>query len=92
MRKLNGGIAAIIALTILWSFQASQAMAFDPERVTIEQLNSMLNEDDEVIVIDTRSQSSHEAGHIPGALSMPFPNGLRDGQEGLPHNKMLVLY
>ena len=92
MRKLNVGMAAIVVLTIAWSLQASQAMVFDPERVTVEQLNSMLNEDADVVVIDTRSQSSFEAGHIPGALSISFGDELRDRQEELPRNKTIIFY
>ena len=92
MRRLNGGIAALIILTIAWFLQPSQVMGADPERVTIEQLKSMLDNKSDVIVVDTRSQSHFEAGHIPGALSMDYPDGIRAGIEKLPRMKTIILY
>ena len=92
MRRLNGGIAALIILTIAWFLQPSQVMAANPERVTIEQLKSMLDNKSDVIVVDTRSQNSFEAGHIPGALSMDYPDGIRAGIAKLPRMKTIILY
>lgn len=93
MKKLNGGIVVLAVMAVVWFLQPSQVMAVDPERLTIEQLKNMLSDDAaDVIVIDTRSLSSYEAGHIPGALPMPFPDGLRAGAEALPRKKTILLY
>lgn len=94
MKKLNGGIAVFILLTIAWFLQPLQTkcMAAEPERVSIEQLKDMLDGQTDVIVIDTRSARSFEDGHIPGALSMPFPDGLRAGVEKLSQDKTIILY
>ncbi len=94
MRKLIGG-SIIFILTIAWLLQPllTQCMAAaDPERVTIEQLKSMLDAKTDVIVVDTRSARSYENGHIPGALSMPFSDGLKAGAEKLPQDKTIILY
>ena len=92
MSRLKGGVAALVILTIAWFLQPSQVMAADPERVTIEQLKSMLDNKSDVIVVDTRSQNSYEAGHIPGALSMDYPAEIRAGIENLPRMKTIIFY
>lgn len=92
MKKLSSGIAVLIVLGISWFLVQTQCLAAEPERVSIEQVKDMLDGQNDVIVIDTRSTRSFEDGHIPGALSMPFPDGIRDGAENLPKDKMIVLY
>ena len=92
MKKLNGGIAAIVILTIAWFLQPSQVMAANPEGVTIEQLKSMLDNKSDIIVVDTRSQTSFEAGHIPGAISMDYPDEIRAGIAKLPRKKTIIFY
>lgn len=92
MRKLSSGIAVLIVLGISWFLVQAQCMAVEPERVSIEQVKDMLDGQNDVIIIDTRSTRSFEDGHIPGALSMPFPNGLRAGVEQLPQDKTIILY
>lgn len=92
MRKLSSGIAVLIVLGISWFLAQTQCMAAEPERVSIEQVKDMLDGQNDVIIIDTRSTRSFEDGHIPGALSMPFPNGLRAGVEQLPQDKTIILY
>ncbi len=93
MRKLIG-CSIIFILTIAWLLQPSltQCMAAEPERVTIEQLKDMLDAETDVIVVDTRSVRSYEDGHIPGALSMPFSDGIRAGAETLPQDKTIIFY
>ncbi len=93
MRKLIG-YSIIFILAIAWLLQPSltQCMAADPERVTIEQLKDMLDAETDVIVVDTRSARSYEDGHIPGARSMPFSDGIRAGAEKLPQDKTIIFY
>ena len=92
MKKLSSGIAVLVVLGISWFLVQAQCMAAEPERVSIEQVKNMLDDENDVIVIDTRSARSFENGHIPGALSMPFPDGIRDGAESLPRDKTIILY
>lgn len=92
MKKLSSGIAVLIVLGISWFLVQAQCAAAEPERVSIEQVKNMLDDENDVIVIDTRSARSFEDGHIPGALPMPFPDGLRAGAESLPRDKTIILY
>ena len=93
MRK-SSGVGITVILTIAWLLQPLQikCMAADPERVSIEQLKSMLDGQTDVIVVDTRSERSYIDGHIPGALSMPFPDGIEAGAEKLPKDKTIIFY
>ena len=90
MRKKFIGTAfvAILAIALL----NQPAMAADPEQVSVGKLKNILDNENDVIVVDTRSERSYEAGHIPGALSMPFPDGLRAGAETLPKDKTIIFY
>jgi rhodanese-related sulfurtransferase len=45
----------------------------------------------EVTVLDVRPPEEYEAGHIPGALSVPLP-GLKSRLRSLPKNKDIVAY
>jgi rhodanese-related sulfurtransferase len=42
------------------------------EEVTPAELKSML-ENDDVQVVDIRNETAYRAGHVPGALNLPFP-------------------
>ena len=90
MRKKFIGTAfvAILAIALL----NQPVMAADPEQVSVGKLKNILDNENDVIVVDTRSERSYEAGHIPGALSMPFPDGLRAGAETLPKDKTIIFY
>lgn len=92
MKKLNSGIAAIILLALAWLVQPVQVMAADPNRVTIEELKDMLYNKADVIVVDTRNQSSFEAGHILGAISMNYPDTIRAEVAKLPRDKTIIFY
>ena len=90
MRQKYIVIAFIVILAIALLIQLG--MAAEPERISAGKLKNMLDDENDVIVIDTRSELSYENGHIPGALSMPFPDGIRAGVKTLPKNKLIVLY
>ena len=92
MKRLNGATAALIVLTIVWFLQSSQAISAEAERITVEQLKSMLDDKVDVIVVDTRSPGSFEAGHIPGAVSMDYPDEIRAGIDQLPRKKTIIFY
>jgi 3-mercaptopyruvate sulfurtransferase SseA len=94
MKKLNGSIAVLIVSTIVWFLQPlqSQCMAAEPERISVDQLKSLLDSQADVIVVDTRGERSYKAGHIPGAISMPFPDGIRSRNQELPRDKTTILY
>ena len=58
--------------------------------VTLDELRQ-LQRRGEVTIIDVRPREEYDAGHIPGALSMPVPE-LRRGLRSLPANREIVAY
>lgn len=94
MKKLNGCIAVLIILTVACFLQPlqTQSMAAEPDRILVEQLKGLLDGQADVLVVDTRGEQEYEAGHIPGAISMPFPDGIRSRNKGLPRDKTIILY
>jgi rhodanese-related sulfurtransferase len=60
------------------------------EPVTLLELRKMIR-DDQVTVIDVRPRDEYEAGHIPGAISVPVPE-LKRRMGELPKRKEVIAY
>jgi len=60
------------------------------EPVTFKELRRLMREDD-VTVVDVRPADEYEAGHIPGALSMPVPELKRRLRE-LSKGREIIAY
>ena len=58
--------------------------------VTLAELRKLMR-DDQVTVIDVRPRAEFDAGHVPGALSIPVPELSRRAQS-LPKRKEVVAY
>lgn len=62
------------------------------KQFTLQQLKPKLeNRDRQFYLIDTREVEEYEAGHLPGALVMPW-HVITNQIKGLPLNKELILY
>jgi 3-mercaptopyruvate sulfurtransferase SseA len=59
-------------------------------RITTVELKNALDKG-EAIVIDVRTSSAYEAGHIKGARLIPVSDFLAQA-DGLPHDKLIVTY
>ena len=66
--------------------------ATEPGRISVEELKNMLDNGDDIVVVDTRNRSSYDAGHIPGAISMDYPDEIEARYAELPKDKTIVLY
>jgi rhodanese-related sulfurtransferase/DNA-binding transcriptional ArsR family regulator len=61
------------------------------EPVTREELARRLADGDDLIVLDVRPTEEHQAGHLPGALSIPIDE-LRRRLAELPRDREIVAY
>lgn len=61
------------------------------EELTKEDLWQRLKRRDKLVVLDVRPQEEYEAGHIPGAISIPLEELKRRVKE-LPRSKQIVAY
>jgi rhodanese-related sulfurtransferase len=59
----------------------------------VETLRTLLGTDAVPVVVDTRSRREYEAGHIPGAIHLPFWRaGARHHEIGADRDAAVVLY
>ena len=63
----------------------------DVEELTKNELWQRLKRKDKVVVLDVRPQEEYEAGHIPGAVSIPMKE-LKKRIKELPKSKQIVAY
>lgn len=59
-------------------------------RITIPELEALIK-NNEVVVLDVRTQAAYDVGHIPGSKLIPSGEILNHLNE-LPRNKMIVTY
>ena len=91
MQNLNRVIVWAIVL-FLHSQLLVQVFAAQPERITLEDLKRLLDAKEKVTLVDVRGQIHFNFGHIPGAVSMPFPDGIETRHQTLPPDGLIVLY
>jgi rhodanese-related sulfurtransferase len=61
------------------------------EPVTRQELARRLQDDDSLVVLDVRPTEEHQAGHLPGAVSIPIGE-LRRRLAELPRDREIVAY
>jgi rhodanese-related sulfurtransferase len=61
------------------------------EELTKEELWKRMRSKDKLVVLDVRPQEEYEAGHLPGAVSIPL-NELKKRVKELPKSKQIVAY
>ena len=91
MKRLN----TIIVWAIVFFLQSQllvQLFAAEPERISLAALKRLLDAKEEVILIDVRNPLDYNLGHIPGAVSMSFPDGIEARHQTLPPDALIVLY
>jgi len=57
--------------TLLWAANGS-AFAADPDDISAASLLQLINSPQAPVIIDVRSEREFDAGHIPGAIHIPF--------------------
>jgi rhodanese-related sulfurtransferase len=63
----------------------------DIEELTKEELWKRIRRKDNLVVLDVRPQEEYDAGHLPGALSIPLDE-LKKRVKELPKSKQIVAY
>jgi 3-mercaptopyruvate sulfurtransferase SseA len=65
--------------------------AYDAPRVTPEQAYARIQAGEDLVILDVRSASAYKAGHIKGAINIPWAN-LKDDYSQLPKDRFILLY
>lgn len=91
---LGTGLALIIIslIAIAGCNSGKSEDTIEPERISLKEFKNLFDSQADMIIIDTRSLESYEAGHIPGAISMPYPDEIRARNQELPRDKTIILY
>ena len=63
----------------------------NPATVTVQELKASLEEASKPLVFDARSKASYEAGHIPGAISLPLDE-LDERVSEIPRDRLVIFY
>ncbi len=94
MKRLNGKMPILVSWLLIWLLQPllqTQGIAADPERISLKDFKVLFDNAADIVIVDVRSQRSYEAGHIPGAISIPVSE-LEDRHQELPLDKTIILY
>ena len=67
------------------------ASTVEPERISLAEFRDLIDNQADIVIVDTRSLESYEAGHIPGAISLPLSE-TRDRYQELPQDKTIIFY
>lgn len=78
-------------------FAGEEVVLPDLPRISVEKLKKMIDENAEVVIVDTRDGGSYSSGHIKGAINIPYDVTSDPMQRqmmliALPMDKMIVTY
>jgi len=78
-------------------FAGEDVVLPDLPRISVEKLKKMIDENAEVVIVDTRDGGSYASGHIKGAINIPYDVTSDPMQRqmmliALPMDKMIVTY
>ncbi len=96
MTKLTLGIGLVLTIISLIAIEGCEngesEDTVEPERISLEGFKDLFDSQADITIVDTRSLESYEAGHIPGAISMSYPDEIRARNQELPRDKTIILY
>ncbi len=85
--------SGLIAGLIAWMFLGLSVQAQEVERVSLEELKSMVEKGEPVVVVDNRPKTEYDRQHIKGAISLPWQKDVRDeARRILPKDNLIVTY
>ncbi len=84
-------IASVIILGCGNSDKAGGTSA-DAELITIAAFKTLLDDGADVVIVDVRVKKEYDLGHIPGAISMVYPDEIESRYKELSTDKTIVLY
>lgn len=61
------------------------------EQITQEEAKRIMDENGEAVILDTREQEEFDAGHIPGAILIPYTEIDNKAEDVIPDKDSLIL-
>ena len=59
--------------------------------ITAEEAKRIMDTEEGYIILDVREQDEYDAGHIPGAILIPYTQNEEKANEMLPDKEQLIL-
>lgn len=87
-----GLMLAIAGAIALGYYNRLGTPAADMEQITVAEFKTLLENSTDVVAVDVRSKNTYDHGHIPGAISMPYPDEIESRHKELPADKILIIY
>ena len=91
--RTRGALTALVALVLLALGPAGCASGAMPDRVTPQALLAAIDAGTAPVIVDVRTRREYDAGHVPGAIHVPFYTLLvrQDDIPG-PRERPVVVY
>jgi len=81
---------ALISLSSAFLLLSAAAVSSAADRITAEELKTMLEKNEKVVLIDVRTPQEHDEAHIPGSVLMPLDT--LDTVTALPEGGKRIVY
>ena len=63
------------------------------QQITSEEAKKIMDSDEDIVILDVREQDEFDAGHIPGAVLLPYTEIDAGAEKILPHkDKQILVY
>lgn len=91
MKKIRIITALLIIFVIIFSGCSSgQSEDLGYKRVNAEEAKTMMDENSDYVILDVRTQSEYDEGHIPGAVLLPYDTVPEKAEQVLPDKAQLI--
>lgn len=91
MKRFFAFILSIFSLLLISSCDGEPTNSISYERITAEQAKALMDTEQNYIIIDARTQSEFDEGHIPGAILIPEYEIAERAERELPNKDQLIL-
>ncbi len=79
----------LCALLLTGCAAGQQTQAY--RRIDMDSAISMMETEQDYVILDVRTQAEYEAGHIPGAICIPNETIAKERPDELPQTDQLIL-
>lgn len=93
MKKIFAIFLSMLTLVAFSSCEKPENVPLSYEQINAEQAKALMDSKDDYVIIDARTQSEYDAGHIEGAIMIPEYE-ISDKAEGILKDKdqLILVY
>jgi rhodanese-related sulfurtransferase len=91
--KRNTALALFVLALFIVILPAHPVLSSDASRISIDELKAMIDKGSPVTIVDVQPKAIYDAGHVKGAISLPFKSQLQlEDVWSLPQDRLIVVY